>query len=580
MYKLISPSNYFSDDLLTKVCNNRKVELTTIKNVTADSIIPYALLNKIDKVVAAIIHYASNPEAIIGLIIDSDCDGYTSSTIMYRYLVKNFPNVKIVWYMHDGKQHGITDEARDWAIEQGVNLLIVPDAGSSDYDNHKILREKEILVTVIDHHETEGDSEDALVVNSQLSPEYTNKDFSGVGITYKVLQAIDEQLGFNDADTYLDLVSVGNIADSMSMVEPETRYYVYEGIQHLQNEALKEMIFQFIGKWDLVNPHSLAFNVIPKINGAIRMGTLEEKQDLFKALVGLNLDEIHINEKARSEKTREETFLKKAVRQAKNAHARQNNAKKKWMQKFEVMIEEQGLNNNSVLVIVLTEKDKFDKNLTGVLAGALTNKYLKPAVILTLDEKTTECSGSLRGYDRFSLDTKGLFEATGLFEWVKGHGNAAGCCIKQENIAKLDEALKEIHKFDLEDNKIPVDFVMPINQLSRKVVEDVDSYTKYWGKGLEPVKFAITGVKADFKTVKISSGGKITIEVNGVEFTQFTADDRFKPYAETDNDVTMDVVGTMSLNHYMGKVTHQFVIEDFEIISVEDNSSNKYKFVF
>lgn len=586
MYKLISPSNYFVEDILPVVCRNRKVDINLIKNPSAESIISYTLLDKIDKAVAVFLHFnelAKTQSIKIGLIVDSDMDGYTSFTVAYRYLEKNMPDFELVYFVHSGKQHGVTDEAYEWAIEEDLNILLVPDAGSADFDNHTKLRNAEIITVILDHHDTPHDSEDAIVVNSQLSEGYTNKQFSGVGIVYKFIQALDEALGIEDADNYLDLVAVGNVADAMLMTEPETRYYVYEGIGNLQNEVLKEMIFQFIGKWEKVNPHSLAFNVVPKVNGTIRAGSMEEKIDLLEAFIGHGLEDIHENPKARTEANKQETFLKKAVRQAKNAHARQNTSKKKWIAKIKDKIVEQGQENNHIIIVTLNKKDKFDNNLTGVIAGDLAGYYKRPVLILSENAETGLCTGSMRGYDRFSMHTKELLLQTGTFEWVNGHENAAGCCIHKDNIPHVNSGVEKFLTFEVTEDSpdlVEVDFAFKSKEIGRFVVENVHKYEKYWGKGIEPPLFAVSELEIPSNKIGISSGGKFSAEVNGVHYVQFSVDPELEQYKDTHNNLTLTVVGSMGLNEYMGKTTHQFIIKAFTVDKVEENVGMKPKFIF
>lgn len=583
IYKLKSNSNYFEEDLLEVLARHRNVDLDLIKNPSEKSVIHYSKLENLQKAVEITNNFYQYNDVIVGIIVDSDFDGISSATSLYRYLEKHMPKFILKYFIHEGKQHGVTEKATKWAIEEKINLLFVPDAGSTDFKEHKILRDNNIMAIILDHHEADRYSKDAVVVNSQLSPEYTNKQFSGVGITFKFLQALDDFYGFEGANEYLDLVSSGNVADVMSMVEPETRYYVYEGIKNLRNEVLKELIFQFIGKWDKVNPHSLAFNVVPKINGLIRAGTQEEKQDLFEAMIGHRLEEIHENPKARSEANKQETFLKKAVRQAKNAHKRQNDSKKRWIGKIKDKVVNEGLQDHYILPIVFKKKDRFDKNLSGVIAGSLTDYFQKPILLMHEDEKGI-CRGSMRGFDPFSLETKTLLTQTGLFEYVQGHENAAGVAIHKDNIPKLNEALEKLgvtkKEFSQEHPIIEVDFELKQNQLGRFIVENIAEHQKYFGKGFEQPVFGIKDITVDFSKVKISDGGMIKFEVNGIEFTQFSADKRFYDLQETDNDVTLTVVGTMGINEFMGKTSHQFIIDHFEITKVEDNTNNKYKFIF
>ena len=107
---------------------------------------------------------------------------------------------------------------------------------------NKVLKDKGIDVLVIDHHEAEdGYSQNAVVINNQLSENYPNKQLSGVGMVYKFCKALDGILGLDFADSYLDLVALGNISDMVSMKSEETRYFVKKGLNNVVNPFLKAL---------------------------------------------------------------------------------------------------------------------------------------------------------------------------------------------------------------------------------------------------------------------------------------------------------------------------------------------------
>jgi len=149
---------------------------------------------------------------------------------------------------------------------------------------------------------------------------------------------------------------------------------------------------------------------------------------------------------------------------------------------------------------------------------------------------------------------------------------------------KLEERLQEtIKTFALAEVAIgatPVDFILDAGKFAGHIVEEVDKYSKYWSKGLEAPTFAITNVTADFEDVKITDNGMMSFELNGVSYKQFSADKEFIDLKGTTTFVTMDVIGTMGINEYMGKITKQFIIDEFIIKKKEDNSKTKYKFLF
>lgn len=138
-------------------------------------------------------HIENNNRILVG--VDPDVDGYTAAASLINYLKKNFKGINLIYKLHTGKQHGLTDDIMP--IEDDVKLVIMPDASSNDYIKHKELKDKGIDIIVLDHHEAEKVSENAIVVNNQLC-NYKNKHLSGVGIVYKFLQAIDEEFWRNE----------------------------------------------------------------------------------------------------------------------------------------------------------------------------------------------------------------------------------------------------------------------------------------------------------------------------------------------------------------------------------------------
>ena len=144
---------------------------------------------------------AVNDKEHIGLVVDCDVDGVTSATIIYRYLHTVDPNVKITYFFHDGKQHGLED-CWEKFVEAGVDLVIEPDAGINDKKYHDLLGEEGIDTVVLDHHEYEGGgfSKYAIYVDNQISPNYPNKSLAGCGVTWQTCREMDKLLIKDYAD--------------------------------------------------------------------------------------------------------------------------------------------------------------------------------------------------------------------------------------------------------------------------------------------------------------------------------------------------------------------------------------------
>ena len=212
----------------------------------------------------------------------SDPDGYTSAAIMYQYIKLIDKNIKITYSIHKGKEHGLS---KDIKIPSNINLLIIPDAGSNDYEQLEKLHDKGIDIIVLDHHLVEKESEHAIIVNNQIS-KYPNKNLSGVGVVYRFLQALDDETWNNYADNFLDLVALGNIADVMDTRELETRYYINKGLSQINNKMFKALIDkQYYSIRDEINITNMAFYIVPLINAMIRFGTMEQKTLLFEGFI-------------------------------------------------------------------------------------------------------------------------------------------------------------------------------------------------------------------------------------------------------------------------------------------------------
>ena len=150
------------------------------------------------------------------LVVDSDNDGYTSATLIYQYTHRVNCHANIDWVLHSGKEHGLADHI-DMLMDKGINydLIILPDSSSNDAHYHDMLDEIHLPCLILDHHLTDiALSDNAIVVNNQLSPLYKNKELTGAGIVYQFCRYIDEKIEQHWANDYLDLAAwgVSNIA--------------------------------------------------------------------------------------------------------------------------------------------------------------------------------------------------------------------------------------------------------------------------------------------------------------------------------------------------------------------------------
>ena len=242
-YKLISKNNPKLKPI-EQVLINRGIpytELQSYLNTTDDDINSPLLLGEENLMAAATaIITAINNNQKAKIIVDSDCDGYTSSAILLNYLYELFPSWienNVEWVLHNGKEHGLNDMPLAEWLQEEIKLVIYPDSSSEDYDEHKLLKEKSITTIVLEKKKKKMISPNAIIINNQLS-DYPNKDFSGAGIVWQFCRFLDSKLNVKNADTQLDLVALGVDADMMSLKSKETKHIINKGFedQYLKNQ--------------------------------------------------------------------------------------------------------------------------------------------------------------------------------------------------------------------------------------------------------------------------------------------------------------------------------------------------------
>ena len=315
-----------------------KEKMIKYMNTTDDDINSFMSfgITPLKNAAAALITTINNDEDTI-IIVDSDCDGYVSSSTLINYLYDLFPAwVKnhLTWFMHSGKQHGLSDFPIDKIDNPNLKLIICPDSSSNDYTYHQQLDEKGIKVIVLDHHEADRISEHAIVINNQLS-DYPNKDLAGVGVTWQFCKYLDSLMGEDYADKYLDLVALGLTADMMSLTSIETKHLINKGFdyEYLKNPFVfgmaKKNSFSLKGK---VNSIGAAFYIAPFVNAMVRSGTQEEKELLFQSMLTFKAFEILPSTKRGHKPGETETLVEQALRVATNVKNRQTKAQEEGLE--------------------------------------------------------------------------------------------------------------------------------------------------------------------------------------------------------------------------------------------------------
>ena len=462
-------------------------------------------------------------ESNMGLLVDSDNDGYCSSALMYLFLINecSYPKEKIQIFHHQKKTHGLSDDKVFKEIKKSdVDFMIIPDAGSNDIEQIKDLLKLGKKVLILDHHQINDEEQNTkfvdqegniigVIINNQLD-EYST-DLAGTGVVYKFLVALTE----NELEHYMDLVAIANIADSMYLNSFESRYIVDKGLKNINNELMKELIENAKLEGDLT-PTDISFNVSNYINAVIRFGTIQEKENLFRALIGEEEEIEYTPRKSRNNpnpQTEIQTLQKAMVRISKSIKSKQDTAKKKSVEKCKQFISENGLDKYKTIVLIDEDNELIDRKITGLIAMNLVSVYKKSVVLLgRTKEKYT---GSMRGFGVENF--KEILESTEIVK-VTGHNNSAGVEVEFKDIPRL---IKRINRVMEDIEVIPpctlVDCKIDINNIREKEMQEVLNLKPIWHQHCAEPLFLIEELIIDSKKIRNPYTTLITFNVNGIE---------------------------------------------------------------
>ena len=505
--------------------------------------------------------------------VDSDCDGYTSAAILINYLNCLFPHfvqTSICYRVHDEKDHGLIEET----IPEDVKLVIAPDSSSNDYEVHQHLAEKGIDVLVLDHHDAEKYSEYACVINNQMC-DYPTKSLSGAGVVYKFCCYLDSLLNVEYANDFIDLATVGIIADVMPLKDLEVRQIILRGMQGFRNPLLKMMVakdeFHFKGK--ALTPFNIAWYIAPYINAISRSGTETEKQTVFESMIDF-LAYKTVPSTKRGCKGQFETRVEQAVRVCTNVKNRQGKARDNATDAVLRVIEDEHLTDNKILAVRLDPKYAADKNLTGLIANSLLDTYCRPILILNEvidDDGKKHWAGSGRGYEKGGLGSlRELLEESGLVDYAQGHAYAFGVSLPEENYEALVAYVNEKYK-DFDCSPVyQVDLIWEGNKsLSSRLFAEIADEEKIWGKGVEDPLIAIENFRIYGNQIQLFGldKGRPTLSIqleDGSKIVKFgSSEEEYEELHSTLGYVAINAVGTCSRSIYG---IPQFTIQDYEII--------------
>ena len=446
-----------------------------------------------------------------------------------------------------------------------------------------------IDVICLDHHDQLYDEKGnpiisdlptAIIVNNQLSPNYTNKSLCGAGIVYKFCEVLDEILGINQAHNYIDLAALGEIADVMDRTDIETNYIMLEGLKNIHNEGFRALIEsqayslkeKAVSPYPGLTPIDIAFYIAPLINAITRVGTISEKETMFYCFIEPNKAMQSSKRGARPGDI--EYAADQTARVGKNAKSRQDRLKEQAMGIVDFKIQKDGLDENNIILVELDACDNIPQELTGLIAMNVVSKYHKP-VMIGRRNNNNEVQGSIRSDGNFAglPSFKKFLEDSGLVTYTAGHDNAAGWGLNGDKLdALISYANKKLKAEDFE-NCYRVDYILNGEEYNDELLETLASHPEYFGNHIDEPTIVIENIPLMNIMAMGTNKDSMKISYNGIDYVRFKDTD-FVEKITNNRAKKLTVYGRANLNEWMGKKSVQIFITDYEL----KEDSSKYDF--
>ena len=383
------------------------------------------LLEDMDKAVARIRQAIDNDERIIGYG-DFDADGVTSTVLLVEALRGlGMSREQVQPYIPDrvDEGYGLNMEAlTKLKEEKEADLVISVDCGIRSVAEVEHANRIGLDMIITDHHSLGPELPPAVAIVNPKRPssQYPEKMLAGVGIAYKLAQALcqtmPEQVHF-DATALLDLVAIGTVADLAPLLG-ENRQLVIDGLVVL-NKAQRPGIASLIRIVNLkkgnLTAESIGFGLGPRINAAGRIDHAYSAAKLLAANNTLVADQL-------ANKLNELNRQRQQITADLGAQA-------------EAMVEDHNA------PIIIAGADNFLSGVVGLVASRLADKHYRPAIILEMGDE--ESRASCRSIPEFHL-TEALDETADLLVRHGGHAQAAGLTILNENLPEFKRRMTEI----------------------------------------------------------------------------------------------------------------------------------------
>lgn len=519
------------------------------------------LLKDMDKAAARITRAVDNMEKI-AVYGDYDADGVTSTAMLYSYLETRGADVIFYIPQREGEGYGMNIGAVEYLKEQGVSLIVTVDNGISSVQEVARANELGIDVVVTDHHRPQEILPDAVAVVDAYRPDDTSpyKHFSGVGIAFKLLMALEDGAGDVEdlLEAYSDLAAIGTIGDIVPLTG-ENRTLIRAGLERLSQsdrpgvQALLENA-GIAGK--ALTSTNVAFTLVPRINATGRMGAPERA---VRLLISGYEEEAEVLSEEICADNEERRRVEAEIAEAAFAD-----------------IEAKGYMKDRVVVV---DGENWHHGVIGIVASRVTERCGKPCMIISRGE--TEAKGSGRSIEGFSL-FEAICACGDLLLKFGGHPMAAGITLKPENIEAFRKRINQYaaeHFPQMPTQTVTLDCKLNPAALSVSMAQSLTQLEPFGNGNPQPV-FGLFNMELSNVT-PVGGGGhlRLTLEKNGAVITamRFNTKPEELPYHIGDK---IDLAVQLEAREFRGQPSLTVIVRDmkFAAFNMEKNIASLASF--
>lgn len=510
---------------------------------------PFLILD-MDKAVERILKsYHSNEKIVV--YGDYDVDGVTATALLVNGLSRL--GLRAFAYIPNRFEegYGINNEALNVIKADGAGLVISVDCGIRSIDECLYAKSIGLDMIITDHHEPGEDVPDALaVINPKRERDtYPEKYLAGVGLAFKLLQALHSQMIQNkihndfEPDEYLDLVALGTVAD-LAPLTGENRYFVRKGLRQFQKTrrvGLTALAAVADTPLENIDATAIGFRLGPRLNAAGRLESALLAYDLLTATNNLEAGKLA---QILNVKNNERQKVTKEIKQ-----------------KAEELTMSDGVINKPLLFAASPE---FNQGIIGLAASKLTEDYYRPAIVGSIDLESGFTHCSCRSIPEYHIE-QALGRASAYLEKFGGHSAAAGFTIRNENIETFLEfmnkdAAKEI-PVDLGPT-LKADMILGLDEINFELVDHL-RYLEPTGIANPSPKFVTLGLRVRTKKTMGKESQHLKLFVTDgnqkIEAIWWNKGDQYNFISET-----VDLFYSIEVNEFNGEKNLQLIIKDLK----------------